>query len=228
MQKQPKFPLIATAATRAVLESPIFPQVLEHWAEVANRVIVVIPQGAQAPAVRKVRFMQVSRNIPSLGDVVTEVNKGMDYVVNNAAIVDPFTVFKWDAFQIFEIGKRRQLSLSWVATAHPVRLIDFDTPTGVDETQLSFFCGAESIWAFLNNREPPEHVPFVSPAWSGWLAHWCSQHVHTHKYHDVTDLKAIGLLEDIPVEEVSLEGIGKLTFNPPMRNYVTKGSRVSL
>jgi hypothetical protein len=38
-------------------------------------------------------------------------------------------------------------------------------------------------------------------------------------------LKAIGLLEDIPVEEVSLEGLGKLTFNPPMRNYVTRAVR---
>jgi hypothetical protein len=225
MIKQPKFPILATGATRTVLESPLFPQVLEHWSEIANRIVVVIPQGVEAPAVRKVRFIQVGRNTPMLSDVIKAVIDATDYVLSTAAIVDPFTVFKWDVFQIFELAKRRQLSLSWMATAHPIRLMSFDEPTGLDETQLSFFCASESIWNFMANRKPPEHVPFISPAWSGWLARWSSQHVHTHKYHDVTDLKAIGLLEDAPSETVALEGLGPLTFNAPLRNYITRSNR---
>ena len=225
MQKQPKFPILVTGATRAVLASPLFIQVLEHWVELASRIVVVIPQGSTPPPIRKVRFVQVSKNIPMLSDVVQAVIDATDYVLSTAAIVDPFTVFKWDVFQIFELAKRRQLSLSWMATAHPIRLMSFDEPTGLDETQLSFFCAPESIWQFMNNRKPPEHVPFISPAWSGWLARWSSQHVHTHKYHDVTDLKAIGVLEDAPVEDVALDGIGQLTFNPPPRNYIVKAAR---
>jgi hypothetical protein len=223
--KQPKFPILATGATRAVLASPLFIEVLEHWKELANRIVVVIPQGVDAPQISKVRFVQVSRNNPTLAHVLAAVIDSTDYVLNVAAIVDPFTVFRWDAFQMFEIAKRRQLSLSWMATSHPVRLLNFDTPTTIDEMQLSFFCATESIWRFMQNRHNPEHVPFISPAWSGWIGYWASQHVHAHKYHDLTDLKAIGLLEDIPVEEVSLEGLGKLTFNPPMRNYVTRAVR---
>lgn len=223
--KQPKFPIIVTGATRAVLESPLFTEVLEHWADVANRIVVVIPQGVNAPAVRKIRFTQVGRNTPTLADVVGTGLASTDYVLNTIAVVDPFTVFRWDVFQIFEIAKRRQLSLSWMATSHPVRLLNYDTPTTIDESKLSFFCATESIWQFMMNRTPPENVPFIDPAWSGWIGHWASQHVHTHKYHDITDLKAVGLLEDIPIEPVSLEGLGKLTFNPPIRNYVTRGVR---
>jgi len=225
MAKQPKFPILATAATRAVLESPRFPEVLEHWRELCNRIIVVIPQGVDAPQISKIRFIQVSRNTPSLGDVVTAAINGTDYVLNTMAIVDPFTVFRWNIFEIFELANRRQLSLSWMATAHPVRLLNYDTPTGIDETQLSFFCATQSIWQFMANRQLPEHVPFIAPAWSGWLAYWATQHVHTHKYHDVTDLKAVGLLENIPIEDVSLEGLGKLTFNPPPRNYIVRATK---
>lgn len=224
MPKQPRIPVIATGATRAVLQHPAFPQVLDNWKEVAGRIIVVTPQGVQCPEIKKVRFQQISRDIPSLGDVVQEMTRGMDYVANRAALVDPFTVLKWDVFQMDAIAERRHLSLSWMATSHPMRLADFDTPTGMDETRLAFFCAPESIWSFLVTRflEDAQNVPFISPAWSGWMGHWSTQHVHTHKYHDLSDLGAVGVLEDVPEEEVSLEGIGKLTFNAPIRNYVTK------
>lgn len=222
MPKQPRIPIVVTAATASVLKSPLFPQVLEHWREIVSKIVVVIPQACDVPRIQKVRFVQVSRNTPSLGDVVMEVVRAIDAMQKTAAVVDPFTVFKWDVFQMFTIAEQRQLSLSWMATSHPVRLLNFDTPTVLDESMLTFFCAQESIWSFLANRNLPEHVPFISPAWSGWLASWASKHVHAHKYHDISDLRAVGILEDAPIEAVSLDGLGMLTFNPPARNYVTK------
>jgi hypothetical protein len=225
MPKQFRIPLLASAATKTVLEDPLFSQVLEHWREIAGRIIVVVPKGVKCPEVKKIRYQQVPSDVPTLGDVITQVSANLDYVVNRAAIVEPYSVFKWDLSRIDEITERRQLSLSWMATAHPVRLADFDTPTGIDETCLSFFMAPESIWNFIVNREIPDYVPFIAPAWSGWLANWSSHHVHTHKYHDISDLRAIGLLEDAPIEEVSLDGLGPLTFNAPIRNYIRPAKR---
>lgn len=224
MAKTPRIPILATAATRAVLAHELFPQMLEHWQEVAGRIVIVIPRGTTPPAVKKVRYVQVPAEIPTLGHVVQEMTRAIDAVQKIGAIVDPFTVLRYDIFKMFQISDRRQLSLSWMATSLPVRLVDFDTPTGIDETQLTFFCAPESIWNFLVSRhlENAMRVPFLRPAWSGWLATWATQHVHTHKYHDISDLRAVGLFEDIPEEEVNLDGIGKLTFNPPVRNYVTR------
>lgn len=222
MPKQLRLPIIATAATKAVLESPLFPQILEHWTEIGSRIVVVVPRGVPTPKIPKIRFVQLNTDLPTLGDVIHVVNESLDYVLNKACIVDPFTVFKFDVFQMFAIAERRQLSLSWMATSHPVTLKTYDEPIGLDETQLTFFCAGESIWSFIENRELPDHVPFISPAWSGWLAHWASLHIHTHKYHDISDLRAIGILADAPSEEVNFDGLGPLTFNPPKRNYITR------
>lgn len=227
MPKQPRVPILATAATKAVLEHELFPKVMEHWREIAGRIIVVIPQNVETPEIRKIRFVQVPVAVPSLGHVLGSVIDAMSYAQAVAALADPFTVFRWDVFRIFEIATRRQLSKSWMATAHAVRLMDFDTPLGLDETRLDFFCGAESIWRFMQQRfaEKIASVPFQQPAWSGWLANWSTQHVHGHKYHDVTDLHAIARFDDAPEEDPNLEGIGKLTFNPPPRNYVVRVPR---
>lgn len=223
MPKQLRLPIIATAATKEVLEHPTFPKVLKHWSEIGSRIIVIVPRGTPTPQIRKIRYIQVNSDVPTLGDVIHNVNEALDYVLNKACVVDPFTVFKYNVFRMFEIAERRSLSLAWMATAHPVKLVTYDEPIGIDETQLSFFCAGESIWSFIENRELPDHVPFISPAWSGWLGHWATLHVHTHKYHDLTDLRAIGMFEDIPSEEVSMDGLGPLTFNPPIRNYVNRG-----
>lgn len=228
MPKTPRLPMIATAATSTVLAEPLFARIVEHWREIAARIVVIIPAGSSAPDVKKIRFKSVNRTVPTLGDVVEEMIASMDVLVNVAAIADPFTALRWDVFKMFEIAENRHLSRSWMATAHPMRLIDFDTNTGVDETFLSFFCAPQSIWQFMFQRhlEEAAAVPFITPAWSGWLAHWSSQHVHGHKYHDITDLHAIGRYESAPVEQVGLNGIGKLTFNPPVRNYIKKIARL--
>jgi len=225
MPKIPKFPLIATAATKTVVDSPLFTHILDHWGEIAGRVVIVIPENVVPPPHRKVRFKQVSRSVPMLGDVISEVIKASDYTTKVAAIVDPFVAFKWDIFGIFPIAEQRQLSLSWCAAAHAVRLIDFDTPNGMDESVLSFFCATETIWQFMAARELPEHVPFISPAWNGWLATWMTKHVHEHKYHDVTDLRAVGRFEDAPTETVGTEGLGPLTFNAPKKNHIHRADR---
>lgn len=227
MPKQPKIPLVATAATKTVIESPLFMEVLEHWREVVGRTVVVIPKDVDPPKVGKVRWHQVNTDTPTFRQVVEQLVDNSDYVTNVAAIVDPFTVFRWDVFKMFDIAERRKLSLSWMATAHPVKLLDYDTENGIDDSLLTFFCAPSGIWDFMNKRfrEEDVEVPFVTPAWCGWLATWSTRHVHTHKYHDITDLKAVGRLEDAPAETVGLEGLGPLTFNPPIRNYVSRIQR---
>lgn len=217
--KTPKIHMLVTAANKATVDGPHFGQCLENWGTIAARAVCVVPDGLAVPKVKGVRFVRCSGSEASLADVLHVATEGVDVVHPTVTIADSACVFQYGITEAYKIATARQLQTSWVATAHPVRLMDFDKPLAVDDSMLAFFMAPAGIWQFLYSRLRPVNVPFRQPVWSGWLAHWCSQHIHMHKYHDMTPFRAIGRFEESEPLIEDTKGFGPLTFNAPTKTY---------
>lgn len=226
MPKQPKLPILTSGFTRASFATPHLEQTLLNWTQMAAHVVVTVPSTLDVPRLKHVHWNRVDRDVPSLDDVLRAGQRSLDAIRAGICVIDNASVMRFGIFDMFGIAANRHLSLAWLATSHPITLLDFDTPAAKDESSLAFFYAPATIWEFLLSRVAPIGVPFIQPIWSGWLANWAAAgHVHEHKYHDISALGAVGRFADAPEEECETTGFGPLTFNAPTRQYVTKRNR---
>ncbi|MFB1500830.1 hypothetical protein [Thiocapsa sp. N5-Cardenillas] len=226
MPKAPKFDVIASALTLEQASDPLIHRVLEFWREYASRVTVVTPRAAKLPPIKHLSHVLTNDEQPTLASVLKAGVTAMQTIPatgrpEHLVVLDPFVVFKWDAFRILELATKHNLSRSWAATGFGRILEAFDKPAEWDFRWMPFFVIGEPVLAYMSTRKAePVTIPFSPPTWSGWLATYLQGHLGSGRYHNVTDLDAFGRFRQAPFIEP--ESLRDMTFNPPGVNYVLR------
>lgn len=218
----PMLGVIVTGVTQEQLDWPGFNQVLTNWKQVARRVVVVTPAAAGGTRMQKVRYVTAAGKKVTAAEVIQAGVAASEGVQGSIAVVDPLTVLRFAIFDIYAIAAKRQLGTAWMATGLAQKLEDYMTGGPLEPDGLRLFITSENVWNYVL-RSIDKTLPFITPLWSGNIATWAGASLHTHKYHDVTALDAIGVVpgpeHQATPEELSHYGI-KATFNPPMKSFV--------
>jgi len=216
------FGLVITAATQEQLDWPGFEQVMTNWRQMAKKIIIVIGSNTVRRNTEKVRYVVAKGERVMLHDVITVALSGMDGVSGPIVVTDPMVVMRFGIFDIFGIAARRQLGNAWMASGLALKLKNYMEADDIEPQGLRWFCSTENVWTYvLRNCDPK--LPMIDLMWGGSIATWAYKHLHSHKYHDVTELRALALMNgpgNPATEEETAFWSQKATFQPPMKNFV--------
>lgn len=220
----PRIPVIATAASQAIIDHPSFHHALDNWRARGMKIVVVVPRSAKLTEPTGIRIIRHTSEEPMLVDVIGWAARSIDSLHPYAVICDPLVVMSRGIMRAFEPAfvARHNLGNAWACTSTARILNARGDPEADEERYLQWFaCAANTTRMMLTSSAGPieSNVPFTPAIWSGVVAGWLQRRVTEARYHNISDLRAVGSAMPVPAELPDVIGYEQWTGNAPTRRY---------